>query len=106
VEVLGVSGDSVANQKLFKKTHDLNYTLLADETGSVAKAFGITPNKGGVFPFKDKEGKVHELKRGVTIPRTTVVIDKAGNIAAIDAVSNAAGDAERVLKIVSKLDNK
>ena len=31
VEVLGVSGDSVENHKIFKKDRQLNYTLLADE---------------------------------------------------------------------------
>src|SRR5256885_9713910 len=30
VEVIGVSGDSVANQEAFKKFHKLNFTLLAD----------------------------------------------------------------------------
>lgn len=105
MEVIGVSGDSVANQKLFKKVHDLNYTLLADDTGSVAKAFGIKTNPGGVFKFTDNEGKVHELKRGVTIPRTTVVIDQAGKIAAVDP-GETAGDAKRVLKIVSNLETK
>jgi len=103
VEVLGVSGDSVANQQLFKKVHNLNYTLLADEKGAVAKAFGIPTGKGGVFKFTDPEGKVHELTRGVTIPRWTVVIDSAGKIAAIDQVKDAGGDAKRVLQVVGKL---
>ena len=104
--MLGVSGDSVDNQKLFKKVHNLNYTLLADDKGEVAKAFGIPTGAGGVFKFTDKEGKVHELKRGVTISRYHVVIDKAGTIAAIDPVKDAGGDAKRVLEIVNKLDTK
>ncbi len=101
--MFGVSGDAVENQKLFKKVHDLNYTLLADDKGEVAKAFGIPTDAGGVFKFTDKEGTVHELKRGVTIPRWHVVIDKGGTIAAIDPVKDAGGDAKRVLEIVKKL---
>ena len=40
IEVVGVSGDSAKNHEMFKKLHKLNFTLLADEDGSVAKAFG------------------------------------------------------------------
>src|SRR5260370_15276896 len=46
VEVVGVSGDSVENHKIFKKDRQLNYTLLADEKGDVAKQFGV-PFKPG-----------------------------------------------------------
>jgi peroxiredoxin len=106
VEVLGVSGDSVANQQLFKKVHKLNYTLLADDKGDVAKAFGIPTNPGGVFKFTDGEGMVHELKRGVTIARWTVVIDKGGKVAAINPVKDAGGDAKRVVELVKQLDTK
>ena len=42
VEVIGVSGDSVANQEAFKKHNNLTYKLLADEKGQVGKAFGVT----------------------------------------------------------------
>jgi peroxiredoxin Q/BCP len=101
--VIGVSGDNVEGQKLFKSEKKLNYTLLADESGAVAKAFGIPVGKGGVFPYKDAEGNVHNLKRGCTISRFHVVIDKEGVIAAIDPVKNAGGDAQDVLKIVKKL---
>ena len=104
--VLGVSGDAVDGQKLFKKVHNLNYTLLADEKGEIAKAFGIPAGPGGVFKFKDSEGKVHELKRGVSISRYHVVIDKTGAIAAIDSVKDAGGDAKKVLEIAKKLETK
>ena len=104
--VFGVSGDTVEGQKLFKKVHNLNYTLLADDKGEIAKAFGIPAGGPGVFKFTDKEGVVHELKRGVSISRYHVVIDKTGTIAAIDPVKDAAGDAKKVVEIVKKLDTK
>src|SRR5262245_56066677 len=38
VEVVGVSGDSAKSHELFKKAQKLNFTLLADEEGKVARA--------------------------------------------------------------------
>jgi thioredoxin-dependent peroxiredoxin len=109
VEVVGVSGDSAKTHEMFKKYHGLNFHLLADETGSIAKLFGVPVNKGGESPTIIKvDGKEEKGKapRGVTISRYTVVIDKNGNVAAIDPISNAGGDAERVAMLVSKLENK
>ena len=35
-EVIGVSGDTVKNHQVFKKAHQLNFTLLADTDGKIA----------------------------------------------------------------------
>jgi peroxiredoxin Q/BCP len=98
VEVVGVSGDSVANHQLFKKEHNLNFTLLADENGDVAKVFGVPLKKGGTFNFKGQN-----LVRGVTASRVTFVIDRNGTIALRENVNDAAGDSRRVLDEVKKL---
>jgi thioredoxin-dependent peroxiredoxin len=103
VEVIGVSGDSVKNHQLFKKVHNLNFTLLADEDGSVAKKFGVPVNKGGTFKYKDAGGGVTELVRGVTLSRWTFVIDRNGTIVLRDTKTNAAQDSQRVLDEVKKL---
>ena len=70
VDVIGVSGDTVKAQEAFKKLHKLTFTLLADEKGDVAKAFGVPTTKGGTVKQKidDKE---EEFTRGVTIKRWT-----------------------------------
>ncbi|MEM9659420.1 MAG: peroxiredoxin, partial [Planctomycetota bacterium] len=47
VEIVGVSGDSVENHRRFKKEYQLNFTLLADPDGKIAKAFGVKLGKGG-----------------------------------------------------------
>jgi peroxiredoxin Q/BCP len=104
--VVGVSGDTPESQKLFKTEKDLPFTLLADTKGQVAKAFGIKVTPGGTFPYKDASGQVHPLKRGVTIARYHVVIDKQGNIADIAPVSKAGDDAKRVCEVVEKLEKK
>ena len=104
VLVLGVSGDSVATHKLFKAHHKLNFPLLADEKGTVAKAFGVPVNKGDKSPTIDETGKKGQAERGVTIARWTVVIGLDGNVAAIDQVGNAGGDAKRIAEIIKKLE--
>jgi peroxiredoxin Q/BCP len=57
VRILGVSMDSPKAQKAFKEKYKLPFDLLADEDGSVIKAFGV-PKKIGftsrqAFLFKD-----------------------------------------------------
>ena len=98
VEVIGVSGDSAATQALFKKEHQLPYTLLGDETGAVAKAFGVPVKAGGKVKHKDQE-----LTRGVTAARWTYVIGKDGKIAYKNTKVNAAEDGKAVLKALSEL---
>jgi peroxiredoxin Q/BCP len=92
VEVVGVSGDSVANHQLFKKVKDLNFTLLADEKGEIAKAFGVPTKAGAIFKYKTEDGETHVLKRGVTASRWTFVIDKQGKVAVKETKVKAPGD--------------
>ena len=106
VEVVGVSGDSAKSHQIFKKEHGLNFTLLADEKGDLAKSFGVPVGKGGKVSAKLKDGSVAELIRGASIARWTIVIDKAGKIAAIDTVKDAGGDSKRIAEIVKNLESK
>jgi peroxiredoxin Q/BCP len=102
IEVVGVSGDSVANHQVFKAVHKLPFTLLADEDGSVAKKFGVPLKPGGVFKTKDQNGKDVQLKRGVTEARWTFVIGKDGKIALKNENVNAAEDSKKILDEVTK----
>ncbi len=104
VEVVGVSGDSVENHKIFKKDRQLNYTLLADEKGDLAKQFGV-PFKPGpsVAKVKDSAGNPLELTRGGTAQRWTFVIGKDGKIAYKNTKVNAPEDAKTILEVVEKL---
>lgn len=60
VQVVGVSTDSVENQKKFERDHNLPFTLIADEQGKVVDAFGVP--KRGTFAsrqaFLIRDGKV------------------------------------------------
>jgi peroxiredoxin Q/BCP len=106
VLVVGVSGDSVANHKLFKEDYQLTFPLLADEKGEVAKVFGIPTGAGGTATGKKSGGDAIKVTQGVRINRYTIVIDKAGKIAAADAVGDAGGDAKRIVELIKKLDTK
>src|SRR5205807_2015661 len=106
VEVVGVSGDSVKTHHMFKEHEKLNFTLLADEKGTLAKVFGVPVGKGGTSPAIDASGSKVEMPRGVTINRFTVVIDKNGVVVAKDQVKDAGGDSKRIAELVKKLDTK
>jgi peroxiredoxin Q/BCP len=101
-EVVGVSGDQVKNQEAFKKFHKLTFTLLADDKGDVAKAFGVETKEGNSVKQKI-DGKDEEFTRGVTEMRWTFVIDKAGKIAYKNTKVKAPEDSKAVLEVISKL---
>jgi len=102
IEVVGVSGDAVQNLKFFKQADNLNFTLLADEKGEIAKAFGVPLKDGGVVKRKI-DGKLELLKRGVTAARWTFVIDKEGKIALKNTKVNAAKDSKTVMSKIESL---
>ncbi|MGI9458133.1 MAG: peroxiredoxin [Aeoliella sp.] len=102
VEVIGVSGDSVENHQHFRDQYKLNFTLLADPEGKIAKAFGVKISDGGSFQ-RNLSDKEITFERGVTAGRWTFIIDKDWRIAHFDRKVNAAKDSDKVLKIVEKL---
>lgn len=65
VQILGVSTDSVADQKAFKNKFRLPFTLIADENKEWAKAFGVPVTLGFASrqAFLMKDGKVVWLDR-------------------------------------------
>lgn len=102
VEVVGVSGDSVENHRIFKKAHQLNFTLLADEQGKLAELFGV-PTKAGGEIVRPIEGEDVTLTRGMTASRWTFVIGPDGKVVYRDTNVKPAEDAKQVLKVISKL---
>lgn len=104
VEVVGVSGDSAENHQLFKKEHELNFTLLADGDGSVAKKFGVPVSLGEKTVNKLVGGKNAALVRTATAKRWTFVIDREGKIAHKDAKVKAKQDPQKILEVVKGLE--
>ena len=94
--VVGISGDNPEGLKLFKKAENLNFTLLSDEKGEIAKSFGVPVKDGGTIT-REVEGNSYDLTRGATASRWTFIIDKKGNIVYKNEQVDAAKDAEAVL---------
>jgi peroxiredoxin Q/BCP len=106
IEVVGVSGDAARSHALFKQMMKLNFTLLADEDGSLAKRFGVPVGAGGEVKTKDAQGKVVTLKRGVTAARWTFVIGKDGKIVYKNTKVNPVEDSKQVAAAILKLEKQ
>ncbi|MFC2126531.1 peroxiredoxin [Bacteroidota bacterium] len=100
--VVGLSGDEVKNLKIFADVYDLNFPLLADEDGTIAKAYGVPVKDGGSIEREYKGGPV-TMTRGVTSSRWTFIIDKKGKVAYINKEVNASEDSKEVMAVLKKL---
>jgi peroxiredoxin Q/BCP len=114
IEVIGVSGDQAATHELFKKSHELKHTLLADPEGTLAAQLGIpvrrTEKAASVRavdldrkPILDEQGKPITVERRVTYPRWTVIVDREGKLVSKRTQVNPSKDADEVRKLVEAL---
>jgi len=99
IEVIGISGDKVENLRLFKLAENLNFTLLSDEKGDIARSFGVPLTVGGAI-IRTVGGIEHELVREVTAKRWTFIINKEGKIIYKNESVNAENDSEEVLNFI------
>ncbi|MFC1607247.1 peroxiredoxin [Candidatus Latescibacterota bacterium] len=99
VEVVGVSGDAVNNLKLFKEVHDLNFSLLSDAGGDIAKKFGVPLRDGGAIN-KTVDGQIFSLKRSFTEARWTFVIGKDGTVIYKNTEVNAEKDSANIIEFL------
>jgi thioredoxin-dependent peroxiredoxin len=112
IEVVGVSGDSMATHQLFKDSYDLKHSLLTDAEGTLAEQLGVPVQKRAQRvparnsegkPLLDSEGAPVFIERKVTFPRWTLIIDRKGKLISKRTRINPATDAEEVQKIVAEL---
>jgi thioredoxin-dependent peroxiredoxin len=114
VTVVAISGDQVATQQLFKAANQLDFVLLADDKGAVARQFGVPLRTGGKTVIKDAEGQVVRddsgsvvrVDRQFTAARWTFVIDKDGLIASIEKFASPRHDSHEVLATAVELVNR
>jgi peroxiredoxin Q/BCP len=105
-EVVGVSGDSVKTHALFKDTYKLTYTLVADETGNLAKQFGVPVSKGADVKFRMPDKTLLEFKREVTAARWTFVIGLDGKIVYKNTKVNPVDDSKQISVFLEKMAKK
>lgn len=102
IEVVGISGDEVESLKYFKNEHNLNFTLLSDSKGEIAKIFGVPLRDGGVIE-KEINGEKVQLKRGVTTARWTFILDKEGKLIYKNDQVKAADDSSQIIEFVKNI---
>lgn len=90
-EIVGFSADSVGTHDKFKKKHNLQFSLGSDESKAMLEAYGV-------WVEKSMYGKKY-----MGIERTTVLVDKAGQVAAIWNKVKVDGHAEEVLAAAQRL---
>ncbi len=84
--VLGLSADSLASHDKFRDQFKLPFPLLSDENKDVLKKYGVWKQKSFM-------GKTY-----MGIERTTIVIDKKGNVRKVFPKVKVEGHREEVLE--------
>jgi thioredoxin-dependent peroxiredoxin len=100
--VVGISGDKIGSLKLFKQADNLNFPLLSDEKGNIAKSFGVPIGEGDTFKSTVR-GVEYELVRDITIKRWTFIVGKDGKILYKNEAVNPEKDSQEVLAFLTKL---
>ncbi|WP_394706463.1 redoxin domain-containing protein [Draconibacterium orientale] len=77
----------------------MNFPLLSDENGEIAKEFGVPLRDGGTIT-REIDGKDFDLKRGATASRWTFIIDKNGTIVYKNTAVDAAKDSADILEFL------
>jgi peroxiredoxin Q/BCP len=101
-EVVGVSGDRIANLRAFKGSNRLNFPLLSDTAGTIARAFGVPTSQGGTIK-REVEGQEVTLTRDVTAARWTFIIGRDGRIVFKETEVDPQGDSKAVLAAIERL---
>ena len=97
--VVGISGDEPQNLDKFKKENNLNFTLLSDQDGEIAKVFGVPLKNGGTIE-RQIDGKTFQLTRSVTTSRLTYIIDINRKLIYKNTNVNAANDSQTVYEFI------
>ena len=89
--IVGVSKDTVKKHDRFKAHHDLNFTLISNEDGTLCEAYGV-------WVEKNLYGRKY-----MGIERSTYLIDGEGKIAKVWRKVRVKGHVDNVLEAVQAL---
>ena len=95
VQVVGVSADPVNSLKYFRDQYGLNFPLLSDVNGCIARRFGVPIQDGGSIK-RTIQGREITLERPFTFARWTFIVGPSGKVIYKDTGVNAAEDAKTV----------
>lgn len=84
VMVIGVSRDNAASHEKFMDKHQLNFPLISDESGEMAKQFGVLDSKGNYI-------------------RSTFLCDEDGIVQWVESPVEVEDHAERVLEAIEEV---
>jgi peroxiredoxin Q/BCP len=103
VKVVGISADPVNNLKVFKESHNLNFTLLSDVNGDIARLFDIPLREGSSFSQKI-DNKTVNLSRAYSEARWTFIVDTADKVVYIDTEVDAENDSKNIIDFLKTMD--
>ena len=103
VEVVGISGDAVEAHRQFQAAHKLNFPLLSDAKGDVARKFGVPLRDGGKAMIAVPGNAMNAVPREVTAARWTFVINQKGRVIYRETEVAPKKDSQEVLEFVRKL---
>jgi len=89
--IVGVSKDTVKKHDWFKAKHDLNFSLISDEDGTLCEAYGV-------WVEKNMYGRKY-----MGIERSTFLIDGKGKVAEVWRKVRVKGHVDKVLEAVQAL---
>jgi thioredoxin-dependent peroxiredoxin len=104
IEIVGISGDSPGSLKVFQQANQLNFTLLSDPDGAIAKKYGVPVKQGQKSITRTVDGKEVVLERSNTAARWTFIVDRKGRLVYKDMKVKAAQDLENVLEFIKKAE--
>lgn len=99
--IVGISGDEQDALKAFKKSDQLNFTLLSDKDGDIAKLYGVPVGEGGTIS-KTIDNVEVVFKRGITTKRYTFIIGKDGLIKYMNTQVDPENDYKAVLEMLTQ----
>jgi peroxiredoxin Q/BCP len=105
VEVIGISGDSPQSLHYFQQAEQLNFTLLSDPDGSIAKQFGVPARSIDKTIKRTVEGNEVELTRKTGIARWTFILDPDGKIIYRKSNVRATEDMSNAMNFIRGLKN-
>jgi len=100
IVVVGISGDSPQNLKYFQTANLLNFTLLSDPQGAVAKKYGVPVREGAKSITRVVGGEDVTLERNATARRWTFVVGPDGKIIYKDDQVKAEEDRAKVIQFI------